>query len=361
MKLSIELTAPNPLVLIYFDTTFGPSCFYRKLNSLQLSPPKPHSSYSELVDLLENRGMIIPNKERAKRKLSQIGYYRLSGFWYPCRKIKVDSNNQYIINPTTRKPDRGDDFQENTNFTEIIELYLFDKKLRFLMLDAIERIEIFVRSVIAHEVGAFDPLAYQKVDYIHPKKCSDWVDRKRNRRNSWKEWSGKQEKLIVRSQEDCIQWHLKTQKEIPFWVAVEAWDFGTTSIYFSLLKTKYQNKIAKRLGVNNVKILSNWLKEINTLRNRCAHHTRIWNRSFRHPLQVINVPFFSELNLTERARKRNYGMICVLWFLVKQIGPSSDWLQSVIATIKLKPSIDSCPNTAMGFPTNKESSQYFPV
>jgi abortive infection bacteriophage resistance protein len=44
------------------------------------TPPKPHRNYSELVSLLEKRGMIIPDKKRAERKLSQIGYYRLSGF-----------------------------------------------------------------------------------------------------------------------------------------------------------------------------------------------------------------------------------------------------------------------------------------
>ena len=54
-------------------------------------PPKPFRSYSERVDLLSARGMDVgPDPQRAVRKLSQIGYYRLSGFWYPCREIEVD-------------------------------------------------------------------------------------------------------------------------------------------------------------------------------------------------------------------------------------------------------------------------------
>lgn len=46
------------------------------------SPPliKPHLEYPELVARLKERGMIIPDEARAIRKLSQIGYYRLSGF-----------------------------------------------------------------------------------------------------------------------------------------------------------------------------------------------------------------------------------------------------------------------------------------
>ncbi|MCD4742897.1 MAG: Abi family protein [Desulfobacteraceae bacterium] len=329
------------------------------MSTSPLSPPKPHRSYSDLVNLLEKRGMIIPDKERAERKLSQIGYYRLSGFWYPCRKIKIDNNGKYIVNSTTRKPEREEYFQDNTNFNDIIKLYLFDKKLRLLMLDAIERIEIHVRSVIAHEVGVNDPLAYQKSDYIRPNEFKIWVDKNGKNRNNWTDWEKQQNKLIERSREDCIQWHLKEKKTIPFWVAVEAWDFGTTSRYFALLKGKYQNNISKRLSVSNTKALRTWLQEINTLRNRCAHHTRIWNQSFNNPLLILNDQFFNKLNLSRNARKRNFGMICILWFLVKRIGPSSDWLNSVIRIINSKPSIDSCPNTAMGFPTNEDCSIYF--
>ena len=61
-----------------------------------ISPTKPHRSYKELVALLEKRGMIIPDKQRAERKLSQIGYYRLSGFWYPCRQVKTGLNEMLL-------------------------------------------------------------------------------------------------------------------------------------------------------------------------------------------------------------------------------------------------------------------------
>ena len=100
-----------------------------------LAPPKPYKNYKELVEILEARGMIIPDGKRAERKLSQIGYYRLSGFWYPCREFSNTPNGDII---------RKDSFQRNINFNDIIKLYLFDKNLRLLMLDAIERIEIHI-------------------------------------------------------------------------------------------------------------------------------------------------------------------------------------------------------------------------
>mgnify|MGYP001806900426 CR=1 FL=1 len=57
-------------------------------------PPKPFKSYEELLDLLTERGMQVEDKERALRKLSQVGYYRLSGFWYPCREICFKENGE---------------------------------------------------------------------------------------------------------------------------------------------------------------------------------------------------------------------------------------------------------------------------
>jgi abortive infection bacteriophage resistance protein len=318
-----------------------------------LSYPKPHKKYSQLVDLLESRGMIIPDRERAERKLSQIGYYRVSGFWFPCREVKKDAMGSGILHPGTKLPVREDTFQAGVDFNKIVELYLFDKKLRLLMLDAIERIEIHIRSVVAHEIGYHDPLAYQKDTFINPKKLKTWKDRKTQKiRNLWTEWSSKQQEVINRSKEDCIKWHQIRKKAIPFWVAVESWDFGTLSKYYSMLRARYQRMICLRLGISNEKVLENWLHEINILRNRCAHHTRIWNQSSNNALPILKIPYFEKLSLGGRALERIYGMICILWFLVKKIGPSSHWLESVSQLINSKPSIDCCPFIAMGFPDN---------
>lgn len=296
--------------------------------------------------------MIVPNEARAQRKLAQIGYYRLSGFWYPCRKGKVDESGAYVKDPATKLPVREDNFQDGTNFDQIIELYLFDKKLRQLMLDAIERIEIHIRSVIAHEMGYFDPLAYQEASFIHPKVIADSTNKKGVAINHWGEWLKKQEDLIRRTKDDCIIWHKKNNKSIPFWVAVETWDFGVMSKYFANLKGKYQEIICERLNISNKKILAGWLDTLNLLRNRCAHHARIWNWSSANAINVFDAAYFQKLNLDLAARKRLYGLICVTWYLVKKIGPSSTWINDVAFLIDNKPDIDCCPNSAMGFPDN---------
>lgn len=297
--------------------------------------------------------MIVPDEARAQRKLAQIGYYRLSGFWYPCRKGKVDANGDYFKDPVTKLPVREDNFQHGTNFDQMIELYLFDKKLRQFMLDAIERIEIYIRSVIAHELGQFDPLAYQEASFIIPQVVADTTDKAGNAVNYWDDWSRKQEELINRSKDDSIVWHKRNNKAIPFWVAVETWDFGVMSKYFTNLKGQYQEIICKRLDIPNKKVLAGWLGALNLLRNRCAHHSRIWNWSSANAISVFETEYFLKLHLDLTAKKRLYGLICVAWYLVRKIGPSSTWINDVALIIAQKPEIDCCPYTAMGFPDNK--------
>lgn len=78
-----------------------------------------------------------------------------------------------------QKPLRQDTFLPNSSFDDAFSLYLFDKKLRQLMLDAIERIEIHVRTVTAHEVGYHGPMAYTDPNFINPKQTQNWTDRRK--------------------------------------------------------------------------------------------------------------------------------------------------------------------------------------
>jgi len=319
------------------------------------SPPiKSHLDYPELIQKLKERGMIVSDESRAVRKLSQIGYYRLSGFWYPCRKPKFDAHGAFLKDGKTGLPLRDDTFQDNVDLNDIIDLYLFDKKLRQLMLDAVERIEIFMRSIIAHEIGRIDPLAYVKQDFINPSSTETKIKRG-VAVNHWNKWVTRQCSLIKDSTEESIRWHRDRGLPIPFWAVVECWDFGTMSKYYENLNGRCKQKIVKRINSLNPSALGNWLQEIGLLRNKCAHHSRIWNREASNPISikyVKNEPYFKNLNLTKDAQHRIYGRIVILWYLVQLIGPSSRWLEKVADLIDNKPKIDCCPYTAMGFPDN---------
>lgn len=134
---------------------------------------KPFKEYCDQVKLLQTRGMVIDDTIYAERKLSQVGYCRLSGFWHTARRPNNIDNSL------------SDYFLSGTNFIEVYNLYIFDKRLRLLLLDVIERLEVHIRSVIAHEMGRFDPLAYLEDNFINPiynNRYQAWKDKQEQRR-----------------------------------------------------------------------------------------------------------------------------------------------------------------------------------
>ncbi|MCK3203583.1 Abi family protein [Escherichia coli] len=306
-------------------------------------PVKVHKEYDELVDLLLSRGMDVPDREHAIKKISQVGYYRLSGFWYPCRIPHITTDNIRT---------RLDQVRPGTNFRAVYDLYLFDKNLRLQMMNALERIEVYVRSVIAHELGKISPLAYLDDSLINPKH---FRPRSHGRPSAREEWINKHNAEIAKSREDFIKWHENKYEGLPFWVVIEVWDFGLMSKYYAMLKDSYRNRILSRLGIaaGNGAIFQNWLSAMNVLRNRCAHHSRIWNKVNEPRLMPLpNEPYFEQLNMNDDAYERMYGMIAVLWFLVKKIGPGSDWIKKVANLVDSKPNLPGCNLTAMGLPDN---------
>lgn len=96
-------------------------------------------SYTEQVTLLQSRGMSVSDIPRAERLLANISYYRLSAYMLPYKK----KENGTII----------DNFKEGTTWDMVYDLYVFDRKLRLLVFDAIERLEIAVRTQIIYQLS----------------------------------------------------------------------------------------------------------------------------------------------------------------------------------------------------------------
>lgn len=71
--------------------------------------------------------MEVADPLRAERKLAQVGYYRLSGFWFPAREFERDQQGQVTLCNATLKPRRKEAFTAGASFDSVVNLYLFDK------------------------------------------------------------------------------------------------------------------------------------------------------------------------------------------------------------------------------------------
>lgn len=93
---------------------------------------KHYMTEADLMALLKSRGLVISDEDKAVRYWESIGYYRLSAYMYPFLKAPKETHQ----------------YKDGTTFQQVLNLYRFDKKLRMLLLNEIEKVEIAIRRAI---------------------------------------------------------------------------------------------------------------------------------------------------------------------------------------------------------------------
>lgn len=296
-----------------------------------MSYPKPWKSYADQLDQLISRGMVVTDRALALDYLERIGYYRLSGYWFAFRER---SGPLCLLNEHSRKPQKVreerivlDAFRAGTTFQNAVDLYVFDKRLRLLVMDALERIEVALRADVSHTLGQLDRFAYLKPELFH-NEFSVKLD-KDSGVTRHHEWLGKHAQLIGRSKEEFVR-HNRVKYGLPLaiWVACEVWDFGTLSTLFNGLREAEQDAVASQYGVSNGRVFATWLRSLNYLRNVCAHHSRLWNRNI---VDQPRLPSSAELawvtafETDRHARARCFLLLKITRHLLGVINPRSRW------------------------------------
>lgn len=215
---------------------------------------------------------------------------------------------------------------------DAVRLYLFDKRLRLFLADALERIEIPLRVDLAYLLGERSPFAHLEniKAHFHP-RFAGRPFRKDSPQSAFDAWLDKYRGLVSRSKEDFVRhYHTRHGDELPVWVAVEVLDFGAISQLFSMLNVKDQRAIARRYGVNDWKVFKSWLFSLSYLRNLVAHHSRLWNRNIT---SKPTLPERDEIHWcnafidNEDTRFKPFLLIAITRMLVKSICPDTRWHQ----------------------------------
>lgn len=210
------------------------------------------TTFKEQVELYKKRKLDIDNPDHAENTLQRINYYRLSA---------------YAL--TLKEPTSKDDFIEGTSFDRLLSLYEFDRKLRLLLLGALETIEIAFRTHISYEVAhKFGPLGYKdKENFINEKFHRESLE--------------ELDKLIHKSRkgELFVEHHFrKYDGELPIWAAMEVTSFGYLSKFYRNLTEDTKKRIAKQYYNVPYFYLESWLQTLSNVRNVCAHYGRLYNK-----------------------------------------------------------------------------------
>ncbi|MCL2656129.1 MAG: Abi family protein [Betaproteobacteria bacterium] len=296
-----------------------------------MSYSKPWKSYDDQLDLLIERGMTVTDRPHAIDYLERIGYYRLSGYWFAFRER---SEPLCLLGEDGRKPKKIreerialDSFRSGTTFQNAVDLYVFDKQLRLLVMDALERIEIALRVDVSHTLGKLDRFAYIKPELFH-EEFSVKLD-KDSGVTRYHDWMGKHAQLIGRSKEEFVR-HNKTKYGLPLaiWVACEVWDFGTLSTLFNGMREAEQDAIANQYEISNGRMFATWLRSLNYLRNVCAHHSRLWNRNIVDQPKLpsaAELPWIIPFEFDTHARARCFLLLKIASHLLSVVNPRSSW------------------------------------
>jgi abortive infection bacteriophage resistance protein len=261
---------------------------------------------------------------KAHSYLSNISYYRLRAYTYPFQDNSID------IQP----------FIADISFEQVIDLYVFDRKLRLLLFDAIEKIEIALRTQIIYHFA----LSYGSHWQLMPDLYRDTM-RFANHLDSL-------QKEIDRSHETFIE-HYKDKytqpSEPPCWMSLEVSSMGLLSKIFQNLKKGPEKKaITAHFGLKDISVIENWILCFSTLRNICAHHGRVWNRRLI-PIKLpthTSYPFLSDKRIYTN---KLYATLSCIAYIIKIISPDNS------LSNRLKDLMNTCPlaqEKEMGFPNN---------
>ncbi|MFT4246278.1 MAG: Abi family protein [Micrococcaceae bacterium] len=311
---------------------------------------KPYLDSHLLLHQLELRGMNCDEK-LTMQWLNSVGYYRLSGYWYPYHSIFYENGKKCI----------SETFIDGANFSDVANLYEFDRKLRTLIHDGIERIEVGLRVALVEVLGAQNPLAYERPTYLRENLSIDY---------KYAYWVKRAAGRVSRSfkYNQSLKHHLKKYKGIlPIWTLMEVLDFSDISQLFSNMKRRDQLKVADLLNINfdisnlsksqrkkviKVHPLAKWIRQLTIVRNTCAHHSRTWNRTFNPaPGKVFHsVP---ELRSLEDQSESIYGALVMIAYLLKTLSPKGKWNKHVKDLIErdFEPILGRTV-AEMGFPDN---------
>ena len=310
--------------------------------------PKPYKSIPELLTLIQQRGMEITDIDAATRCLKRVGYYRLSGYWFPFRKSHVATGAEGSAVTVIE-----DDFRAGARFSDVSDLYVFDKNLRMIILDAVERVEVSLKVSIADLLGQRDPLAYINAAELHP----NFSRKNKQGPTDHERWVAQYRRLEERSKEEFAKIFLDRHPgtEFPIWMAIEFWDFGALSHFISGMKFSDRQALAASYGLTREDLLRGWVRAINVVRNTCAHHSRLWNRPLidhPSPPKQGDHLWLDHLVGDTIAQRRLYTAAAALQFLLRSVSINSSWaarLKDHCGTFPQSPHLDF---RQAGFPAN---------
>ncbi len=282
------------------------------------------ATIKEQIAKLKERGCIIEDEKFARETLKYINYYRLSNYFEP---FEVTRHR----------------YEEGTSFGKIMAIYEMDRKLRSVLIAALEEIEIALRAAVSN----FHALKYGAQGYLNP----NTFDRSHNHQS----FTSRINHLIDCNDEREFVKHYNSKYggRFPLWVVMELFSFGTLAFFYKDMHAQDKKKLANEYYHCSPTEMDNWIFCLNELRNYCAHYNRLYGNTF--PV-IPKTPNSMEMELQPDV----FGYIIVM----KQLYHNpSNWNERVVKPITrmINKNSDIIRLSDLGFPNDWEQLIRFEI
>lgn len=293
---------------------------------------KSPKSFKEQLEQLKQRGLTVGNDQEALQFLSHNSYYRLSAYFLPYQSKK-------------------DKFNEGTTFRQIIDTYLFDRELRLLVFDCIERIEVAIRTQFIYCMA------------MHYKD-SHWQDNQQlfispfyNKVGNLIDPFSDFQSIISRAKtarkpEVFIQHYLNTYStpsNPPSWMCFELLTIGEMSHIYRGLKHKVDKKRIAAFFDLHYAVFTSWLHALTYVRNICAHHSRLWNKDLAVEPMRLQKPVGNWMPSNYSNNKRVFYFLCLLRYFLIRVNPNNSLKEKLVSLFAKYPDV---PIKYIGIPSD---------
>ncbi|MCX7025327.1 MAG: Abi family protein [Spirochaetes bacterium] len=280
---------------------------------------KPALSFDEQADKILGRGLVADRSDLIAR-LKVTNYYRLSSYLFPFR-------------------DGVDSYRPGTTLESILRLYDFDQCLRNIVLDAVESIEVQVRTQLtyhfAHAHGPFSYLDSANFPNFNPIRgdFGKWEKKLKEQMERGKLPKGKEDFVL-----HFYKKYGDEEDRLPIWMIVELMDFGSTLSFFRGVSDPIRKAVSASIGQPEEVVFS-WLLALNSVRNRCAHHARLWNWTIGYPVLIPQPKKFPEWHVLRMRNDRLGILLTICRYWLDRISLKQAWGSDVMRIFDNYPEI----------------------
>lgn len=277
---------------------------------------KKPTTLDEQISILQARGLIIVNEQKAKDILSRLNYYTLTGYLHEFKK----SDGKYI---------------DGLSFEKISNIYECDRRLNNILLYAIDLIEHTLKTKIAYIMS-------HRCGELSYKDCSNFKNE-----NEHNIFVSKFTQNIENNKNlPFVAHHLKKYDgNFPIWVAVELFTLGMVDHFYKNLNTQIQKEIADDYNIG-VRQLQSWINNVAYLRNMVAHYMRLYN------FKISKTPTINKKDTSFPSPSyKIYDIVYIMKFLILNKSEWNNYILPAITNIFDKYD-DYIDVSAFGFPEN---------